>query len=62
MQAVTAITAVSALSTSAYSWGRLGHRVAAKLAEQRLAPGALAAVHDLLGAGVSIEDISTPAE
>jgi hypothetical protein len=41
---------------------RLGHRVAAKFAEQRLIPAALAAVCDLLEAGVTLEDISTWAE
>jgi len=47
---------------SAWSWGRIGHRVAAEMAESRLTPHALAAVHSLLGPGVSLADISTWAD
>jgi hypothetical protein len=50
------------LTPSAYSWGRLGHRVAAEFAEGRLTPHALAAVHNLLGSEVSLADISTWAD
>jgi len=47
---------------SAGAWGRLGHRVASTLAEERLTPSVLAAVHHLLGPGVSLADISTWAD
>jgi hypothetical protein len=47
---------------SAFSWGRIGHRVAARMAEERLTPAASAAIHDLLGPEVSLADISTWAD
>jgi nuclease S1 len=63
------VTAVSSLifacllaSQSVWEWGRIGHRVAAQMAESRLTPQALAAVHDLLGPGVSLAEISTWAD
>jgi hypothetical protein len=40
----------------------MGHRVASTMAEERLTTHALAAVHDLLGPGVSLADISTWAD
>jgi nuclease S1 len=45
-----------------WAWGRVGHRAAARMAESRLKPSALAAVHALLGSGVSIADASTWAD
>ena len=53
---------IFSFTRSVWSWGRLGHRVAARMAEDRLTPRALAAVHDLLGPGVSLADISTWAD
>lgn len=50
------------LTASTYSWGRLGHQVVAEFAAGRLSPAALAAVHNLLGPGVSLADISTWAD
>jgi hypothetical protein len=47
---------------SAWPWGRIGHRVVAEMAEARLDPRALAAVHDLLGPGVSLVDVSAWAD
>jgi hypothetical protein len=44
-----------------WAWGRLGHRVAARMAEQRLTPKAQAAVHSLL-AGMSLAAASTWAD
>jgi nuclease S1 len=41
------------------AWGRLGHRTAARIAETRLTPRALAAVNALLGPGVRLADVST---
>ncbi len=43
------------LAPSAWSWGRIGHRVSARIAEMRLTPAALAAVRGLLG-GQSLVD------
>ncbi len=40
-----------------WSWGRIGHRVSARIAEARLTPAALAAVNDLLS-GLSLEDVA----
>lgn len=50
------------LTPSAWSWGRLGHRVAAEFAESRLTPHALSAIHNLLGSDVSLADVSTWAD
>jgi hypothetical protein len=45
-----------------WAWGRVGHRAAAGMAESRLVPKALAAIHALLGPGVSLADVSTWAD
>ena len=42
----------------AWAWGRLGHRVAGRIAEDRLTPDALKAVRSLLGPGESIAGVS----
>jgi|WetSurMetagenome_2_1015567.scaffolds.fasta_scaffold218264_2 nuclease S1 len=47
---------------SAWPWGRIGHRGSAELAESLLNPRALAAVHDLLGPGITLADISNWAD
>jgi nuclease S1 len=59
---VIPILAVFLFAPLAYPWGRLGHRVASRIAEDRLTPAALKAVHELLGAGVRLEDVSTWAD
>ena len=46
----------------ALAWGRIGHRVAAKMAEGRLTPAARDAVRAILGPGVSLADASTWAD
>jgi nuclease S1 len=56
------LCAVLLVPGSAWPWGRLGHRVVAKMAEDQLTPQALATVYDLLGLGVSLADISTWAD
>jgi hypothetical protein len=44
----TAIIVSGLISTQfAWAWGGIGHRVASMMAEERLSPRALAAVHDL---------------
>jgi hypothetical protein len=57
-----AVLLFALLSQSLWAWGPTGHRVAAKFAEDRLTPRALAAVHQLLGPGVRISDVSTWAD
>ena len=50
------------ISAPAWAWGRLGHRVIAKLAEKKLNPKAKAAIAKLLDEGESIADASTWAD
>jgi nuclease S1 len=47
---------------SASAWGPMGHRVAARMAETRLSPKALAAIQRLLGPDVHLADIATWAD
>ncbi len=61
------VLVATALATSlmvgpAWAWGRVGHRVAGKIAETRLTPAARAAVAALLEPGESIADVSTWAD
>ena len=42
-----------------WSWGRLGHRASAMLADSRLTPAAVAAIHNLLEPGEDLAEIST---
>jgi hypothetical protein len=61
------ILVATALATSvmvgpAWGWGRLGHRVAGKIAESRLTPAAKAAVAALLEPGETLADVSTWAD
>jgi S1/P1 Nuclease len=46
----------------AWAWGRLGHRVIAKLAERHLTPAARAGIAGLLEPGESLADCSTSAD
>ena len=50
------------VSAPVWAWGRLGHRVIAKLAEKKLNPKAKAAIAALLDEGESIPDASTWAD
>jgi nuclease S1 len=59
---VVPILAVLLSTPLVYPWGRVGHRVASRIAEERLTPAALKAVHELLGPGVRLEDVSTWAD
>jgi nuclease S1 len=54
--------AASLTAGPAMGWGRLGHRVAGRIAEDRLTPAARAAVRGLLAPGESLADISTWAD
>jgi hypothetical protein len=49
-------------ATPAWAWGRLGHRVISRLAEQHLTPKAKAGIAALLAEGESIADASTWAD
>ena len=55
--AVTLLVILGA-TTSTWAWGRLGHRVIARLAEQQLTPKAKAAIVELLAPGESLADAS----
>ncbi len=62
---LTLAVAWSGLATSsrpAHGWGRMGHRVAGRLAETRLSPAASAAVCELLEPGETLADASTWAD
>jgi len=54
--------AASLMTGPAWGWGRLGHRVAGRIAEDRLTPAARAAVAGLLAPGESLADVSTWAD
>ncbi len=45
-----------------WAWGPIGHRVAARAAQDRLTRAALAAIRNLFGTGVRLSDISTWAD
>ena len=60
--ASSALIALLLSPTTLLAWGRIGHHVAAMLAESRLSPAALAAVHSLLEPGQSLADIATWAD
>jgi hypothetical protein len=63
IKAVTALIFSNLLIVpSMGAWGRLGHRVVAKTTAERLTPRALVAVHELLGSGITLADISTWAD
>ncbi len=57
-----ATLAALVMAGPAWAWGRLGHRMSGRVAEDRLNPGALKAVRDLLGPGESIADVSSWAD
>jgi hypothetical protein len=46
-------------ASPAWAWGRLGHRVIARLAERHLTPSARAGIAELLKPGESLADAST---
>jgi nuclease S1 len=49
-------------SNNVWSWSPLGHRVVARMAQDRLTPKALAALHNLLGQEGNLADVSTWAD
>ena len=61
---VVALTLVISLPTATpvWAWGRLGHRVISRLAEQRLTPNSREAIKALLDDGETLADASTWAD
>jgi hypothetical protein len=59
---VAAVVFLVGTRPPAWAWGRMAHRVSARIAESRLTPAARAAVRELLGPDVSLADISTWAD
>jgi nuclease S1 len=59
---VSTFLVISASATPAWAWGRLGHRLIAKMAERHLSPEAKAAVAELLEPGESLADASAWAD
>jgi nuclease S1 len=59
---VAALLVVFAMPGNAWAWGRLGHRLVARVAEQRLSENARLAVLQLLEPGESLADASTWAD
>ncbi len=57
-----AILTALAVATPAFAWGPQGHRVIAKVAEDRLSPAAKAAVRDLLHDGDTLADVANWAD
>jgi hypothetical protein len=57
-----ATLATSMMVGPAWGWGRIGHRVAGKIADSRLTPSARAAVASLLEPGETLADVSTWAD
>ena len=47
---------------SAWAWGRLGHKLAGQIAEDRLTPNARKAIHELLEPGESLATVSSWAD
>jgi len=59
---VLAALAALVMVGPAWGWGRLGHRVAGRIAEDRLTPAARQAVRGLLEPGESLADVSSWAD
>jgi hypothetical protein len=60
--AMAGLLAFLVFMPSAWSWGPIGHRVAARMAQDNLTPAALAAIHNLLGPETNLVDIATWAD
>ena len=60
--AVLIFTILFITPNDGWAWSPVGHRVAARIAQDRLKRAALAAVRNLLGPGMSLENISTWAD
>jgi nuclease S1 len=53
------VLAIAVAPEAALGWGRIGHRVSARLTETLLTPATKAAIRDLLAPGESLADAST---
>ena len=62
VRAVLSIAITLQSGTPVWAWGRLGHRVISRIAEQNLTPRAKAAIEELLEPGESLADASTWAD
>ena len=60
--AAVTLTTVFLAPGFVWSWGSTAHRASARMAEDRLSPAALAAIHDLLGPGITLADVATWAD
>jgi nuclease S1 len=56
------VVLMAIFQANAWAWGRIGHRVAATLAEEHLTPRARVGIHALLGNGIRLADIATWAD
>jgi len=61
-RAVLAAALPAVLPTPGWAWGSIGHRVVARMVEERLTPQARAAVGELLGPGIKLADVATWAD
>jgi hypothetical protein len=59
---VTLLIALLLMPAAGWSWGPIGHRVSARLAQGHLTPAAMAAVRSLLKPGQSLADLATWAD
>jgi hypothetical protein len=59
---LTALAVVSTSTSTAFAWGPQGHRVIAKVAEERLTPAAKAAIKELLLPGDTLPDVANWAD
>ncbi len=50
------------LPCETFAWGKIGHRVAARIAEDNLTPHARTAIESLLGSGVRLSDVANWAD
>jgi len=60
--AITVLLMTALFTPPSWPWGLMGHRIVAGIAQERLTPQALAAVHDLLGSKMSLVDIAVWAD
>ena len=60
--AITVLLITALVTPPAWPWGGMGHRIVARIAQERLTPEALAAIHDLLGPEISLVDLATWAD
>jgi len=62
LHSILAALLIAGTPWEAFAWGRIGHRVVARMAEERLTPQARIAVARLLGPGVRMVDVANWAD